>query len=344
MAPDGCGVALIDLKGGVVDHVWITPTSREPESVLRELADAASARLEAVGVPRDRLLGVGVAVSGVVNPTTGVVRFSSGLGWADVPVLGIFEAKFGPRVFVENAMRAAAVAEMLLGAAAAVPAPDLVVVHVTSVIGSAFVFGGRIYHGMNFASGQLGHIIVSENGLPCACHRRGCLDTVASGHALLRAARAADRPFDSQSALIEAARQGEPFARQLLDGSARAVGQVIGNLTTVLSPAIVALGGPLLDGGDFYLDRVRATAREWTLGVTSGTQIVRSGPGNRGSVAAAALPLEALVYSSALNHHFVHRVNLSPPIGAEGWALETGGDSVRSGGSGLPASFDSATP
>jgi predicted NBD/HSP70 family sugar kinase len=304
VAAENSALTIVDLTGRLVDTVRIQPPSDAPEPVLAFLAAAAAARLRASGLERSRLVGVGVSVPGVVDPGTSRLRLSPFFGWVDVPVRPAFESTFGPRVSVASPLHAIAIAEMLFGSAARLPSADLVLVNVSTAIGGAFVMGGRLQHGADSASGQIGHVPVDGEDRLCSCGRRGCLDAVASGEALVTVAAEQGRHYASFSALLASAVAGDAYALDLVDESARRVGTVVGDLITTLNPAVVAISGMVLQLGARYVDRVRRVAfeRAWLVGATQ-PRIVPSAFGvHAGGVGAAAIALEDFVYTANWPH------------------------------------------
>jgi predicted NBD/HSP70 family sugar kinase len=193
---------------------------------------------------------------------------------------------------------------MLFGSAARLPSADLVLVNVSTAIGGAFVMGGRLQHGADSASGQIGHVPVDGEDRLCSCGRRGCLDAVASGEALVTVAAEQGRHYASFSALLASAVAGDAYALDLVDESARRVGTVVGDLITTLNPAVVAISGMVLQLGARYVDRVRRVAfeRAWLVGATQ-PRIVPSAFGvHAGGVGAAAIALEDFVYTANWPH------------------------------------------
>jgi predicted NBD/HSP70 family sugar kinase len=211
----------------------------------------------------------------------------------------MFEARFGPRVCVANPLQAIAVAEMLFGSAAHAARADLVLVNVSTAIAAAFVLGGRLQHGADEASGQIGHVTVEADGRLCRCGRRGCLDALAAGDALVAMAAEAGHGYSSFSDLLAAAERGQQPALDLLDESARLVGEVVGDLITMLNPAVVAISGMVLQLGESYVERVRrgALERAWVVGEAE-PRIVPSAFGvHAGAVGSAAIAMDRFVYS-----------------------------------------------
>lgn len=299
VAAENSAVTAVDLKGQVIDTVRVQPSSGTARDVLTFLAEAAHARVASLGLPWQRLVGVGVSMPGVVDSRAGWLRLAPFFGWADVPVRDVFASAFPQPVSVANPLEAIAGAEMLFGSAARLPRADLVLVNVSTAIGAAFVLGGRLQHGADFASGQIGHLIVEPAGRLCGCGRRGCLDAQASGDALVAIAAGQGRTYTSFSDLLESAHAGDGLALALLDASARQVGTVVGDLITTLNPALVVVSGMVLHLGTRYVDRVREVAleRAWRVADAT-TEVNPSAFGiHAAGIGAAAVALEAALYN-----------------------------------------------
>jgi predicted NBD/HSP70 family sugar kinase len=298
VAGENSALTVLDLKGQLVDTVRLAPPTDGPRAVMSYLADAAAKRAEQLQV-RERLVGVGVSVPGVVDPRAGHLRVSPFFGWADVPVRACFEPTFGTRVSVASPVQAIALAEILFGSAARLPRADLVLVNVSTAVAAAFVLGGRLQWGADDASGQVGHVTVDADGQRCRCGRRGCLDVVASGDALVE--RAVERGFRCASfaELLAAAVDGDTLSLELLDDSARRVGEVVGDLITVLNPAVVVVSGMVLQLGSLYVDRLRHVAlqRAWLVSEAAPAIVPSAFGVHAGAVGAAAIALEAFVYA-----------------------------------------------
>jgi predicted NBD/HSP70 family sugar kinase len=303
VAAENSAVTILDLKGRVVATERFQPPSGSPEPVLAFLASAAEDQLARAGVPRERLVGVGVSIPGVVDPEHGRLQLSPFFGWRNVPIRAAFEATFGPCVAVASPVQAIAVAELLFGTAARLPRADLVLVNVSTAVAGAFVLSGRLHQGADNASGQIGHVQVDVHGRRCRCGRRGCLDAVASGDALVGLAVQNGVEYESFSDLLSAAADGDSRALHLLDQSARQVGKVVGDVITMLNPTVVTISGMVLRLGKWYVDRVGEAALARAFMVSeAGPQIVPSAFGlDAGVVGSAAIALDEFVYRQRKN-------------------------------------------
>jgi N-acetylglucosamine repressor len=215
---------------------------------------------------RSRLEGVGVAIPGLVDQTTGTCVLAPNLRWYDVPVRAQLAEKLGAPTSVRNIAQAAAIAEGRFGAARG--KRSFIWVYVGSGVGAAIVVDGRVVYGKNGYSGELGHCAVLDNGAQCACGGIGCLETVASGSAIEAAARASlARPMRTGRAgtrveahdVALAARSGDPEARRILARAGEYLGMGISYLLNLLNPEMVVLGGRVIQAGEHLLDPVRAS-------------------------------------------------------------------------------------
>ena len=137
---------------------------------------------------RRRVLGVGVAIAGPVDAEHGALHRSSILpGWDGVDLADELGARLGLPVHVDNDANLGALAEVTLGAGR--NARHAAYLQISGGIGAGLIVDGRPFRGAFGAAGEMGHIVVDDNGAICRCGNRGCLETVASGPALIAPAR-----------------------------------------------------------------------------------------------------------------------------------------------------------
>ncbi|MFL0388040.1 ROK family protein [Curtobacterium sp. 179-B 9B NHS] len=255
---DAVAVALVALDGTVRDRL-VEPQSSVPgaaaaiDAVARVLAT-----LTARADPALRLVGVGVAVPGIVRVEDGVVRDAPHLGWRDEPFAGPLAERLGLPVRAANDANVGAWAERLYGSARGVD--DLVYLNGgASGIGGGIVSAGRPFSGADGYAGELGHTFVAANGIRCHCGAIGCLETEASRGALTAVTRTAPDDLD---ALAAALAEGHDAVERVVDRQATALATAIRNAIHTVDPQVVVLGGFLgvLLGhvGDRVEDDVRA--------------------------------------------------------------------------------------
>lgn len=214
-------------------------------SALGELTDLVRAE---VGYAAERglpLLGVGVAVPGVVDPETGTLRMSVRLGWTGMPLATRLRAAVGLPVFVDNDISAVTAAERLYGPGA--DCSDFLLVAIGQGIGLGLVLDGAPYRGAAGAAGELGHVPVLSDGPVCSCGNRGCLETQVSTEALLRRARELGvvPPEGELADLGAAADRGDGAALTLLGQAGDLLGQVLAGSINVLGPQSLLVIGEI---------------------------------------------------------------------------------------------------
>jgi glucokinase len=304
-----CGVDVGGTKiaGGIVDD-----TGRILEELLVEspatdvhAIEAAVEKLVTELRTRHDIAAVGVGAAGYIDRSRSVVLFAPNLAWRDLDLKADLERRLGLPVVVENDANAAAWGEFQFGAGHDVD--DLLLVTVGTGVGGGVVLDGSLYRGAFGVGAEIGHMRVVPDGIRCGCGNRGCFEMYASGTALVREARAAaaagsllaadlvdraggDPARISGPLITEAARDGDPFAREHLAGLGRWLGEGIASLTAVLDPAVVVIGGGVSAADDLLLDPVRrAFAAQLTgRGHRPMLEIRRARLGNRAGLIGAA--------------------------------------------------------
>jgi len=239
--------ALVNMGGDILSR-WELPfsTCPHPEEVVPRLAQAISA------LRQENTLGIGIAVSGLVDFRTGEDVFSPVLEWREVALKEFIEDSCGLPVHVENDANALAVAELLHGAAR--DFSDFICVMVGEGLGSGIVIGGRLHRGAFGGAGELGHtsITVDEDAPTCRCGERGCLEEFCSNRALSRQAQALG--YSDWRALAAAARGGDAQAKAAFHRFGYLLGLGIRNVVNIVNPQAVVIGGELMEASDLFFE------------------------------------------------------------------------------------------
>jgi predicted NBD/HSP70 family sugar kinase len=169
--------------------------------VLRRVFECVHAAIRSVALPKNSLLGIGVAHSGVIDTSKGLVlsypRPGQMAEWKNVPRESICEQEFKLPCLLQNSIRMRAAAEHVYGLGRDVD--DFLYIGAGMGIGAAIFFAGKLYRGGGGKAGEFGHIAVDENGPLCSCGSNGCLESVASYAAIMQPVRVAmERGVDSR--------------------------------------------------------------------------------------------------------------------------------------------------
>jgi predicted NBD/HSP70 family sugar kinase len=320
-------VAVGDLRGNrLCARAMARPRAAGPEATLQLAAETISDILQETAVDRSRVLGVGVASVGVVDPVEGVVRSAPQLGWRNVPVRQALHEMLGLPVVVDNSRRAMMLGEVLFGSAR--DARNAMVVHVATTIGAGLLIEHRLFYGDSYGAAQLGHLVVDPEGPLCACGGRGCLDAVAGELALTQRVREqveagresliprmAEGALDALDARVvyAAALAGDALAREMVADVGRALGAALAHALVLVDPELVVVTGHIQETGDLFFGPLRSAVEPHVVRVLGkAPRIVPStlGP-DASAVSALSLALEHFFYGEGLHLETVAPV--SPP-------------------------------
>ncbi|MBB6549748.1 ROK family transcriptional regulator [Nonomuraea rubra] len=266
-----------------------------PARVVARIAGAAAALAEEAG---DRLLGIGVAAPGPVDPGQRRNVLSVNLGWRDVDFADPLERALGVPAVVDHNVRAMALAEARYGDTGG--ADPLLYVYVRTGVGAGLVIGGQPFRSGTHGVTELGHLRVVERGRPCACGATGCLETVVAEPYLAERARAllGRDSADPLADLASAAAGGDGRAGAALDEVVDRLATGLASAVNLLNPALILLGGAFRTAPEPVLDQVRAALRARAFPVLrEAVQVRRAtlGP-DAGVVGSAAVALDRLFY------------------------------------------------
>lgn len=240
---DAVTVAIVGLDATVRRRVRYptghVPTAAEAVAIVSAVIDGLRPALAAA----TRVVGIGVAVPGLVREEDGVVRLAPHLEWSEEPFAAELAEATGLPVLAANDASLGANAERLFGAGRG--AADLVYLNGgASGIGAGVIVGGLPLTGISGYAGELGHTLVNSAGVRCHCGAIGCLETEVSQRALLRVlgmdAADADELAGALAAAVEA---GEEAVLAEVDRQLGFLATALRNATNVFDPQLIVLGG-----------------------------------------------------------------------------------------------------
>jgi predicted NBD/HSP70 family sugar kinase len=261
---DGLTTVVCDLDAQVVASLETTVSLvSDPAAAVAAIESATRKVLKRAGVSRDKVLGVGIGLSGVIDSSEGICRFSHLLQWREVELASPLRDKLGLPVWVDHDMNTLTVAEKWSGDALAYR--NFVTLSVGRGIGLGIVIDRAPYRGATGSAGELGHMIVEPGGAPCECGRRGCLEALVGEDAVRRQLGERLGREISRAELIELAASDEETTVAVLGAAGRQLGLAVANMITLLNPELLIISGEGTDLGGAYLDPVVAAVREQTF-------------------------------------------------------------------------------
>jgi predicted NBD/HSP70 family sugar kinase len=222
------------------------------------------------------VINVGMGVPGPLLHVDGTVGSGAILpGWVGVHAGEEMQRRLGLPVVVDNDANLGALAEAMIGAGRG--ARELVYLKVASGIGAGLVIDGRVHHGAGGTAGELGHLLVDEEGQVCRCGNRGCLETVAAVPRLLEQLSRTHGSGLRIEDVVGLAAGGDPGCQRVIADAGRHIGRAVAMLCNLLNPARVIVGGDLSAAGDLLLDPLRAALRRYAIPAAAEAVEVRAG-------------------------------------------------------------------
>jgi glucokinase len=240
-----------------------TPRHLGPDAVV-DSAIQVIVELRAQLPENARLRGAGLVVPGIVDAQKGIAVYAANLGWRELPLRQIVAKAIDLPVVLDHDVRAAGLAELVLGAARGLQ--EVLFVALGTGIAAAVITRGAISAGATGRAGELGHLPVFPAGERCACGQRGCTETYASAAALSRRYSAVSG-MDSVPAkeVISRAAAGDSVAAEVFNDAVIALGRALVNCTLLLDPELILIGGGLAAAGAALLEPL---TREVRAGLT----------------------------------------------------------------------------
>lgn len=242
-----------------------------------------------------KVVGIGIGINGVVDTENGVLIFAPNLGWRNVNIKEEFEKKFNIPVCVDNNTRAMALGESWFGTGKNIK--NFFCINIDYGVGGSLFIDDKVYRGVSFGAGEIGHTTVDVNGEVCSCGNRGCLETVASVKALRK--RVFEGYLNGEKSLIyegkdiktindihssdifDAVNAGDQFAISLVKDLGEKIGIGIANIINTFNPELVIINGEIISTGEILLRPIiDAVMKRGFRSSVNATKIVLSKLGN----------------------------------------------------------------
>ena len=266
--PETIKSVLTDLSGQILQrtssHLEKPVTNDQFISTLKR---SIYTLLQLTEINHDQIIGIGIAMHGVVDVETGTSLVAPILNLRNIPIKDVLEEEFNLTIKVENDARAMALGESWFGGHG--EAESMVTVNIGRGVGAGVVINGKLYHGAQGIAGEFGHMTIDMNGTLCECGNRGCLQTFVSGAAI--AERAEKQITDSKAIsltgkeVFESAQKGNLSFRDVLHETGTIIGIGLTNLIHLLNPQKIVLGGGVMKSEEFIMPAILETIQQRVL-------------------------------------------------------------------------------
>ncbi len=271
-----------ELKKFIQDIEFVLEASADS---FRTLCALIKDSVVAAGIEWEKVMGVGVSLSGRVNPEKGysLTYFVS----EDLPLRSFLEQELGTPVTIENDSRAMTFGEYL--ASSKNREENMLFINLSWGLGMGMILKGHLYYGKSGFSGEIGHFPLLDNDKICRCGKVGCLETGASGSALhdMIVEKLAEGKISSMSKIyaqnkdvtldeiLKAVEEEDVLAIEGIEEVGKTLGRGIAGLINIFNPGLVVIGGRLIVGRDYLLFPIKTAVNKYSLNRVSSDTTIR---------------------------------------------------------------------
>jgi predicted NBD/HSP70 family sugar kinase len=305
---DVMDVGTIDFNGQMINLQTVPFALENTELSLDEFCRIINSLTDKLGVLREKVLSIGVNLSGRVNSETGYSYSYYFMG--ESPLTALLEERLGCSVFIDNDSRAMTYGEYMCGVGQGLQ--NMLFINASWGLGMGMVLGGKLFYGKSGFSGEFGHFPFFNNEVLCRCGKRGCLETGASGSAVHRlfieklkqgristlSGKFSENEQISLEEIVDAVNKEDTLAIEIMEQIGSDLGKAISGLINMFNPEMIVIGGTLGATGDYLLLPIKSSINKHSLTLVSRETDVRlSKLGERIGVIGACM----LVRSKTLN-------------------------------------------
>ena len=272
-------MGIINFRGDMVVQRQYDFSIENTRASFDELCNLINQFISATRIRREKLLAIGINISGRINPDTGYSY--SYFFFDEKPLTTVLEEKLGCRVFIENDSRAMAYGEYVHGVGNG--EQNMIFLNLSWGFGIGMILGGELHYGKSGFSGEYGHFPFFDNEIICSCGKRGCLETEVSGSAahrqfieklkqgnisMLSNRYEAGKPITVRD-ILEAVDKEDMLAIEVMEQIGASLGRAIAGLINMFNPEVIVLGGTLCSAKDYLLLPIKSAINKYALNFVS---------------------------------------------------------------------------
>ena len=244
-------VGVVDEDNRIVSRVSMpTALPRPADAIAASIAEACIKAIGEAGIEREDIVSVGVGTPGAVN-SSGIVENDANLGFVNTPLRDMIYDLLKIETFIGNDANCAALGEQVAGAGRGTK--NFIMVTLGTGVGGGIVLDGKLLTGVNGAAGEIGHMVIDHEGIPCQCGRIGCFEQYASASALIRFAKEHNLDVNGARDVFDLAKADNIVAAEVLDSYFDYLSTGIANLINIFQPEVIAIGGGIAGQGEELL-------------------------------------------------------------------------------------------
>lgn len=246
----------------IIKETFKTCPENGAQSLVERIKDTFYKLCADGNITKEQVTLCGVACPGPLDVKNGKIIHIATMGFRNVPIKQMLESSLSMPVFLENDANCAALAESVIGVVKGLD--PLVYITVSTGVGCGIVVNGEILSGAFSSAGEIGHLTVEPNGIPCPCGKKGCLERYASGTAIEELATAIKGDNVTAKKAFELARNGDEQMKKIIDTATQKLALGLSSVYHLIDPQVIVLGGSVINDYDVFADSLNAYLNEYT--------------------------------------------------------------------------------
>jgi len=261
---------------------------KDKNQMFEELFNRLDTLIKQTNLNKKAFLGIGVSIPGLINSKTGQTYMDLRLNGRKLDEL--FSSRYELPVIIDSDSRVMAIGEQAFGFAK--NKKDVLCLNICDGIGLGMILNGIVYRGKSGLAGEFGHINVVKSGNLCTCGKYGCLETVASGTALIEQAQQGIKKGQETlikelvnndiekihvSDIIEAVNKGDIFAIEIINKLGHFLGEALSSLVHIFNPEMIIIGGKVALAENYLINPIENSLNKYTIShIKKDTEVVTS--------------------------------------------------------------------
>ena len=298
---DRINMGLMDFKKNLVASSMHIPYDLDNSNEsLQALCEAIEEFILGSNIPKEAIWGLGLNLTGRINYKTGYSY--NFFNFLDIPLSKYVKQTLNIPTFIENDSRAMAYGEFTNGAVD--EEKDVLFINLDLGIGMGIMANGELYYGKSGFAGEFGHIPLFQNEIICHCGKKGCLETEASGEALVRLFKErlilgetsiVSQQYDGiddlqMQDILDAANNDDTLAIELVAQIGEKIGKGLASLVNLFNPELIVLGGPMANTGDYIILPLKNALNTYSISlVNKDTSLKTSVLGDKAGIIGACM-------------------------------------------------------
>lgn len=278
LSPNEIKGVLTDVNGTILFRDNFILENKGKKYILNNLFTLISSLMD--NVSREKILGIGIALNGMVDYENGVSIFSPHYKWKNFNLRAVVEEEFSLPVIIDNDVRAMALGEHKNGIG--IDEDNFVVLNIGEGIGAGIILNNKLYRGEGYSAGEIGHITIEKNSPHlCSCGKYGCLEAIVGSKRILNHVENEKEKIYMKVPTIEKicelALDGDKFSINILEEIAENLGYALSFLVNLLNPKVIIIVGEVNSGGKLFYKKLMNRVKNYSLKTsTSSLKIIPS--------------------------------------------------------------------